>query len=116
MNKPEEHYWGVRPPEGARAWWGARAIFTPRNKSRPFDLLWDRSQIGSSDVTAEAVLRLALTSRVPATIRKMIRVAGLDPRDKDRISTTVLVGKTQIEIAITPARSFGYLYIGAWVR
>lgn len=46
----DQPWWGIRPPEGATAVWGARAIHKERDKKRPLDFLPDRQSVSGAKI------------------------------------------------------------------
>lgn len=46
----DQPWWGLRPPEGATAAWGARAIHKERDKKHPLDFLPDRQSVSGAKI------------------------------------------------------------------
>lgn len=91
--------WGIKAPEGAKASWGARAIF----QDGRVEIVWDR-QGGTGDEE--------LISWLNAKGIKQLRKLAKDlASDEDR---EVRYQDGEFVVAANPRGSYGYLYLGAW--
>src|SRR4029077_848011 len=99
---------GISPPAGVRAAWGARALYSFRRVPK-IDLLWDRQNIVGSEEDRRALSTWINEKGLGLLAAKL---------DQDFVGTATdkLVTVTDGEYTITanPRRSYGYLYIGAW--
>lgn len=91
-------YWGIQPPAGIDAAWGARAIF----RGGLVDLVWDRQAGGDED------LREWLNMRGIPQMRRLVADVG---SSEDR---EVRWTEGAYTIIANPRASYGYLYLGAW--
>jgi hypothetical protein len=99
--------WGLRPGRAVPISYGARAIF---NRGEKLDFLWDRNQIIGGTPEERGAFSKWVNANVPKIAAKMIKDFGLEPSD-----AAVVTGyQDGIEVMISPRKSFGYLYIGAW--
>ena len=100
--------WGLPAPEGVTHAWGARAIF---HGGSSFELLWDRQGFHCPDEKSAKRLSAWLNRKGLAALRKRLKVEGLTTQD-DAVVRLEFDGHV---ILASPRRSYGYLYIGAWV-
>jgi hypothetical protein len=106
--KPIKLEFGISPPTGITAAWGARALYTWKGGPQ-IELLWDRqSPYGPEDQRR--------------TLCKWVNEKGLELLKKEldekfitsKDDATVTVKDGPYTIVASPKRSYGYLYIGAW--
>ena len=129
--------WGVRSvvPEGARAAWGARAIYQP-SSPRPLDLVWNRQSVyrrtdGAGCAKRSVLIRTpAYEARVPPevlvsmyhllsllnggildTVQEVTR--GGDPGSQE---VAVLYEDDEVRVVGSPQGSHGYYYVTAWLK
>lgn len=105
---------GLKTVSGDRpAYWGARAIIERdhRKLTNRISLVWDRqSLVFDSDAD-----KAKLVSTINAgALERFLRWAGDEfSSDESRTATVEFGG---IVFAADPRRSYGYLYITAWVK
>ena len=103
-------------PNNAPAAWGARWIF-------PADMVWDRQGWHNPDSAEGAALRLWLNSKIKRGDSPLQR-AGKEARKlaaKFRMSQDGSDVHTLYEDEVgvikgTPNRSYGYVYVAAWMK
>lgn len=129
LGQPLKPAWGITPPPdcGASAAWGARAIYhenhqaykenhTKAGKLRKrglvpwyfVELVWDRQ--GAAGRNADL---LALNEWVNKVGLPRLRAECEIPRDSEK---TLTFSDGRFTMTASPRASYGYLYIGAWVR
>lgn len=120
--------WGIAPPDGTVAAWGARAIYTenrtshddrytkrgtrrkvPKAPAFSIELLWDR-QAGAGRNAELQLLQTWINERGLPWLRKECSDRFIT-RDCDE---TVTMTEGDFTITASPRESCGYLYIGAW--
>lgn len=117
--------WGLTPPDGVVAAWGARAIYkydrtaydrnhTTRGKKKvrqvPYysvDLLWDRMGGAGNNAKLQELTKWLDDVALP----KLRKEIDFDIASEETWTFT----DGQFTIAASPRASHGYLYIGAWV-
>ena len=105
---------GINPAtlqESPPTWWGARAIYSPR-EGYTIDIPWDRRQ--TTPYEPESIACKALwfwldNYGIPA-LHAEVKKLGLQGSE-DRLITIESHG---FKLVATPRSSYGYLYIGAW--
>lgn len=97
--------WGLQPPEGCLAAWGARAIYN----NREVDILHDRQGTAGDPEEIKKLLKW-LNSKGLTGFRKMLKKEDLLGSD-NRVVTYKAGGYV---IKANPRASYGYLYLGAW--
>ena len=104
--------WGVRGvvPEGARAAWGARAIYSP-GAARPLDLVWDRQSVYRRTGRGQAHLLSLLNGGILNTVQEVTR--GGDPGSQE---VAVLYDDDEVRVVGSPQGSHGYYYVTAWFK
>ena len=116
---PIKMSWGIMPPEGTFTAWGARAIYKPcrlnynkaiRGKWIPaeIDLLYDRQSAKGDD----KALKGLSTWMNKVALPKLRKTCSLSSSSEE----TVTIENDKFKLVASPKGSFGYLYIGAWVK
>jgi cytoskeleton bundling-enhancing protein CbeA-like protein len=105
--EPIKLAFGLSPPPGVLAAWGARAIYQPPN----VDILWDRQGYAGQAGELKKLQKWLEGHGLPA-LRKALK--------KDRLYTNesreVRIVRTKYTIVANPRASYGYLYLGAWLN
>ena len=96
--------WGLQPPAGAKAAWGARAIF---KRGPAIDIVWDRQDAFGDEKAVQALVEWVRTVGIPAL---ETATEDLSPKSDE----TVTIKKGGRTIKASPRRSHGYLYIVEW--
>lgn len=96
-------------PKGVTAAWGARFIY-------PADMLWDRQSMVGEQVDQD-LLKLWLNGGALKAARDAADVAD-DTRQisADGEQTVILYQDKQGVVVACPNRSYGYLYVAAWLH
>lgn len=105
-----EMWWGLRPEEGVKVAWGARAI----DEGRSFGLLSDRQSIHGGDVKDRMALAEKLDGGVLRACQK--RFAELKNEYKLQGSSSdeyVLYESDDVIVRASPLGSHGYIYLVA---
>lgn len=100
-----DEWYGLRPPEGTKRAWAARAILNLNNRRQPLEFLPDRqSRIGKP--VPKEVLRHFL-----AELRRYLRHhdCDLDPREDQESCVTTKYWRWRMHY--NPRASGGYLYM-----
>jgi cytoskeleton bundling-enhancing protein CbeA-like protein len=95
--------WGLQPPEGVMACWGARAIFSRGT----IDLLPDRQGVAGQQEDIKPLVSWLNSKGLPA-MRKAVKALGADEHKE------VKVRSGGFTLVANPRASYGYLYMGAW--
>ena len=122
--------WGLTPPPGVTAAWGARAIYTANREAYKanhtktgakrkrglvpeffVELLYDRQGAAGNAEDLEALSAWINKVGLPK-LREMCSEQYVTPDSNDAVSFS----QGRFEINASPRSSYGYLYIGAWVR
>lgn len=122
--------WGLTPPPGVVACWGARAIYTANREAYKanhtkrgakrkrglvpeffVELLWDRQGAAGSQEDLEALNTWINKVGLPK-LRELCSEQYITPDSADVVSFS----QGRYEINGSPKASYGYLYIGAWAR
>ena len=105
-----EPEFGIAPGSAKPLAYGARAIF--KRDPKPYiDYVWDRQQlVGGTEEERKAFAAWMKRADFERIVREMVAEHDLYPSDAAQVVRFV----DGIEIQISPKKSFGYLYIGAW--
>lgn len=96
--------WGLQPPAGARAAWGARAIF---KRGPAIDIVWDRQDAFGDETVVKDLVDWVRDTGIP-----LLTEATEDLSQRSDETVTIKRGRRTIKAS--PRRSHGYLYIVAW--
>ncbi len=110
---PDRLRFGLDPPAGVETAWGARWIIDPAGW---VDEVWDRTDaIGPDDRRRELLAYLNdQVGRAPQeTAAELLRSGRLRWSDE---TTVTLYEDEVVTVDANPRRSFGYLYVGAWLK
>lgn len=101
--------WGqpCEVPDGAKAIWGARAIFKPRDK-RPLDLLGDRQSVHGA--AADELVAL-LNGGILDALQEWARW-----RDGTSSEEFVMYEDDQVRVVGSARGSYGYYYVTGWLK
>ncbi len=111
----EESTWGLgrEAPENATAVWGARAIF---NRGGLIDIVPDRQGIDRGAPPERKRLIAALRAAdkaIRAKARALSQTGDLEPDTRNRV---VLYEDAGLIVIANTNASYGYLYMGAWLK
>lgn len=105
--------WGLQPPAGTKAAWGARACYTfsADPERLVIDLLWDRQDAFGSREEREELSHWLNTEGLAKLRAELVRyrIGG----DSDARAT---VRHGAFAIDACPRQSYGYLYIVAYLQ
>lgn len=122
--------WGLTPPPGVKAAWGARTIYTENTKAYEanhtkagtkrkrgrvpnffVELVWDRQGGAGRNEDLQALLAWVDDVGLPA-VKKLCDEQFITPESDAVVSFC----DENFEINASPRSSYGYLYIGAWAK
>ena len=104
-----EHWYGLRPPEGVKAAWGARALFE-ENGPGTFGLVWDRQSNLNFDQELHDELHRWLKREGFEALRQ--EILPLTSGEDTTVSIKSKAGKFTLQA--NPRASYGYLYMVAY--